>query len=67
MLIIYERVSGKIMQNVKKCPEARFSNPTKLMFDGNMCPLQATYEQQSIYLHIIYKNAFLCMKNVSNV
>ena len=24
------------MQNVKKCPEARFSNPPKLMFDGKV-------------------------------
>ena len=31
-----ERVSGKIMQNVKKCPEAMFSNPPKLMFDGKV-------------------------------
>ena len=35
-LTITERVSGKIMQNVKKCPEARFSNPQKLMFDGKV-------------------------------
>ena len=35
-MTLRERVSGKIMQNVKKCPEARFSNPPKLMFDGKV-------------------------------
>ena len=31
-----ERVSGKIMQNVKKFPEAMFSNPQKRKFDGKV-------------------------------